>query len=99
MVRIGQEQGHIGRHHYSALVGSAHYKGEIKRRHVILMLVSLYMEREACPLSLLKGDMPPVRSVSLYLRNRRRTILTRSLPLITKVGVSPFTCVKGDVLY
>jgi hypothetical protein len=45
------EQGKIGCRHYSTLAGNAHYKGGMKWRHAILMLVSLYAEWETHPLS------------------------------------------------
>jgi hypothetical protein len=35
-----------------------HYKGKMKRRRVILTLISIYTEREMHPLLLLKGDTP-----------------------------------------
>jgi hypothetical protein len=55
--RTEQEQGKIGRHYCSTLVGSAHYEEETKQRNIILTLVSLYPERETRLFSLLKGDM------------------------------------------
>jgi hypothetical protein len=51
MVRTDQEQGKIERHHYSVLDGNALYKGDMKLRRVILMLISLYKEWEMDPLS------------------------------------------------
>jgi hypothetical protein len=76
MVRTGQEQDKIGYLHCSTLVGITHYKGDTKQRRVILMPVSLFIERETRPLSLLKGYALPVMRVSLYFYNRRCVILT-----------------------
>jgi hypothetical protein len=39
MVKTGQEQDQIGRRHRFALAGNDLYKGEMKWRHIILMLV------------------------------------------------------------
>jgi hypothetical protein len=68
MVVIGQEQGKIGCHHYSALAENVHYKEDTKRRHVILMLVSIYRMGDAAAF-MLKGEAPLVMRVSLYLHN------------------------------
>jgi hypothetical protein len=51
MIRIGQEQCKIGRHHCSALAGNMLYKGDTKQRCVILTLVSVYTKWETHPLS------------------------------------------------
>jgi hypothetical protein len=51
MVRIGQEQGKIGHHHYSTLAGNVLYKEDMKQKHTTLMLISLYTKWEMCTLS------------------------------------------------
>jgi hypothetical protein len=50
MVRTGEEQDKIGRHHYSSLAGRTLFKGDTKYRYVILTLVSLYTNWETRPL-------------------------------------------------
>jgi hypothetical protein len=58
-----ERNGKIGRRYYSSLARIAHYKGETKQRRTILTLISLYAERETCPLSLLKVDTSPFTCV------------------------------------
>jgi hypothetical protein len=48
MVRTGEEHGKIEHRQCSTLAGSALFKGDMKRRRAILMLISLYIEWETC---------------------------------------------------
>jgi hypothetical protein len=66
-----------------------HYMGNTERTCTKLTLVSLYMGWKVRPLSLQKGDVPPVMHVSLYLLNWRRARLNVRLSFVTKTSASP----------